>query len=76
MHLDFAAILVALTLTTGIIWAIDAMFFARRRVSVSNSAPETAHNGGLRSKEPLIVEYARSFFPVILIVLLIRSFLA
>jgi signal peptidase I len=26
-------------------------------------------------REPLLVEYARSFFPVILIVLLIRSFL-
>ena len=27
-------------------------------------------------KEPLLVEYSRSFFPVILIVLIIRSFLA
>jgi len=28
------------------------------------------------SKEPILVEYARSFFPVVLIVLLLRSFLA
>ena len=27
-------------------------------------------------REPLVIEYARSFFPVILIVLLFRSFLA
>jgi signal peptidase I len=31
---------------------------------------------GAEAKEPLAVEYARSFFPVILIVLLVRSFLA
>jgi signal peptidase I len=76
MHLDFAAILVALTLTTGIIWAIDAIFFARRRVLVGASGPEPVEDARLKPKEPLIVEYARSFFPVILIVLLIRSFLA
>lgn len=77
MHLDFAAILVALTFTTGIIWAIDAMFFARQRAlagaSGAESVPESAN---ARPKEPLVVEYARSFFPVILIVLLIRSFIA
>ena len=74
MHFDFAAILVALTFTTGVIWAIDSLFFARRRaVAAVGLEP-----GGqvIRAKEPIIVEYARSFFPVILIVLLIRSFLA
>jgi signal peptidase I len=64
MSLDFAAILVALSALTGLIWLVDALFFARAR----NAQPGR--------KEPLAVEYARSFFPVIFIVLLIRSFLA
>ena len=36
---------------------------------------QRAARGGAASREPVVVEYARSFFPVILIVLLIRSFL-
>ena len=64
MSVDFAAILVALSALTGLIWLVDALFFARAR---------RAQPG---RKEPVAVEYARSFFPVIFIVLLIRSFLA
>ena len=41
---------------------------ARRRGRSRGGAPEDV-------REPVVVEYARSFFPVILIVLLIRSFL-
>ncbi len=67
MSVDFAAILVALSALTGLIWFVDALFFAKTR---------RARAGGGEVAEPLIVEYARSFFPVIFIVLLIRSFLA
>lgn len=31
---------------------------------------------GVRTREPVVVDYARSFFPVILIILLLRSFVA
>lgn len=65
MDFDFAALLVLLTLVTGIIWAADAWFFKPRR---------HARDGGER-KEPVVVEYARSLFPVILAVLVIRSFI-
>ena len=68
MQFDFAAILVALTLLTGIIWGLDRLFFAKGR------AAETPP--GELPREPVVVEYARSFFPVILIVLLFRSFIA
>ena len=61
MHFDFAAFLVLATALTGIIWLIDRLAFAKAR--------------GER-KEPVIVEYARSFFPVLLIVLVVRSFIA
>jgi signal peptidase I len=66
---DFAAILVGLTALTGAIWLLDHLFFAKAR------AEREAQQGG-EKKEPVLVEYARSFFPVILIVLLVRSFLA
>jgi len=67
MSVDFAAILVALAALTGVIWLIDALFFAKRRLDSA---------GGAEVREPVVVEYARSFFPVIFVVLLIRSFLA
>jgi signal peptidase I len=65
VSVDFAAILVSLAALTGVIWLVDALFFARERRAAGPTA-----------REPVIVEYARSFFPVIFIVLLIRSFLA
>lgn len=62
MRMDFALLLVVLTALTGLIWLIDRLFFAKRRTE----------RGG---KMPVVVDYARSFFPVILLVLLFRSFL-
>lgn len=67
MNMDFPTILVLATLITGVIWAIDALLFApRRRRAATDTAP---------AKEPMLVEISRSFFPVILLVLLLRSFL-
>jgi signal peptidase I len=66
---DFAAILVGLTAVTGAIWLLDHLLFARKRNALATAT-------GNERKEPLLVEYARSFFPVILIVLVVRSFLA
>jgi signal peptidase I len=79
MNLDFPTILVLLTAITGIIWAADALVWAPRRRA---RAVEVAREGGVTelpkekaaTKEPLLVEYARSFFPIILVVLLVRSF--
>jgi signal peptidase I len=70
MNLDFPTILVAATLITGLIWAADALWWAPRR-------RQQAERDGLEGapKEPTLVEYSKSFFPVILAVLLLRSFL-
>ena len=54
--------LVLATLATGIVWLADAAVLRRRR------------KGKVAGGEPLLVEYARSFFPVLLVVLLLRSF--
>jgi signal peptidase I len=68
---DFSAMLVLVGAISGVIWVVDYLFFARRRnqlAAAAGTAPE-------RVREPTAVEYARSFFPVILLVLVIRSFL-
>jgi len=75
MHFDFAAFLVLLTVLTGGIWGLYALVTTPKRRALAAATVGTAPIQQ-PSKEPLIVEYARSFFPVILIVLLIRSFLA
>lgn len=69
MNIDFALVLVVLTSLSGLIWLLDSLFFKQKRMdrSVQDSI-EPAH-------EPVIVEYSRSLFPVLLIVLLFRSFL-
>ncbi len=66
MHFDFPTFLVLATLITGLIWGGYA--FVNRK--------QSAKEGAAEKEEPLLVEYSRSFFPIILLVLLIRSFLA
>ena len=73
MDLDFALILVVLSALTGLIWAIDAFFFAKKRRE--RHAMYAGEGADTAVREPVVVEYSRSFFPVIFIVLLIRSFL-
>lgn len=68
MSVDFAAVLVAATAVTGAIWAYDSLVLAPRRRGKLDKE-------GATPAEPLVVEYAKAFFPVILIVLLLRSFL-
>ena len=71
MIFDFSFILVAATLVTGVIWAVDSFLFKPGRLRDAAARGVSADN----VREPIVVEYARSFFPVILIVLVIRSFL-
>lgn len=65
-YFNFELILFYATLITGVITLADIFFFAPRR---KKRAQE-------KQKLPLIIDYARSFFPVLLIVFLLRSFLA
>ena len=59
--MNFALILLILLLVSGAIWGVDAFVLRKRR------APG--------AKDPWWVEYGASFFPVILVVFLLRSFL-
>jgi signal peptidase I len=79
MNFDFPTLLVVLTLATGGIWLLDVVLFAPRRKpeieSQAGFAEATEEDAVEKPKEPLLVEYSRSFFPVILAVLVLRSFL-
>jgi len=69
MNIDFALVLVVLTSLTGFVWLVDSLLFRQKRMdrSVQTSAE--------LPREPVLVEYSRSLFPVLLIVLVFRSFL-
>jgi len=80
MNFDFPALLVGATLFTGLAWALDAAVLApqRRRKAASlvqGGAAQDSDQVAITLKEPTWVEYCKSFFPVILAVLLLRSFL-
>jgi signal peptidase I len=77
MNFDFALLLVVLTFSSGVIWAVDSLFFApaRNRNILTRTAGVDDRTVESRRREPLMVEYARSFFPIFLVVLLLRSFL-
>src|SRR5213076_2703508 len=57
---DFAAVLLLAAVITGLIWLFDARWARLRRTA------DVA--------EPVVVDMARAFFPVIVVVFLIRSF--
>jgi signal peptidase I len=84
MDFDFALLLVVLTAVSGVIWLIDrfALSGARTRraqaleAMTALSQEERTARARNALQEPIAVEYARSFFPVLLVILLFRSFLA
>lgn len=81
MNLDFSLILVLVTLLTGVLWLVDTLAFAPRRraalaqaeQSAGAALPDTQQARLLR--QPGWADTSRSMFPVLLVVLLLRSFL-
>ncbi|MHB1657082.1 MAG: signal peptidase I [Burkholderiales bacterium] len=59
--MDFALIMFVALVVTGVIWLTDSIAFKPKRAA--------------DAKMPVLAEYAKSFFPVILAVFLLRSFL-
>jgi signal peptidase I len=84
MDFDFALLLVALTAVTGVIWLLDKLLLAgvreRRAETLKAMTALSQEERDARARhalqEPVAVEYARSFFPVLLLILLFRSFIA
>lgn len=71
--LDFSLVLVMATALTGLIWLIDSLWLRKRRQALASSLGKASDDPLF--VQPLSAEYAKSFFPVIVIVLVIRSFL-
>jgi len=69
-RLDFSAVLLGITAVTGLAWAADVLFLRQRR----ESAARAAGKDPAAIPEPGTVDYARSFFPVALVVLVLRAF--
>ena len=65
VHFDFETLLLIGSIATGAIWAVDAWVLSRFRQQPATSKTR---------QEPVVVEYARAFFPVLLVVLLVRAF--
>ena len=78
MGVNFPLVLLLATSFTGVIWLLDIMYFRPRR---ERSGSEIKIRGGdaeaigKELKESKLVEYSKSFFPVLAIVLVLRSFL-
>lgn len=76
MQLDFAAILVIAAFVTGTIWLWDKLILARQRaktLDLGGSVSDIDKSNKI-GRLPWYVDFSRSFFPVILAVLVLRSF--
>jgi len=78
MDINFPLVLVVLTFATGVIWFADKLFLRKRRLAAAGL--DTTESAEAREEqeepnEPWLVDVSRSFFPVLVIVLVLRSFL-
>ena len=78
MNLDFPLVLVLATITTGLIVLVDRLFLAKKReqkaaaLALEGAGPEQVKE---IARPSWLVEAGHSLFPVILIVLVLRSFI-
>jgi signal peptidase I len=86
MDINFPLILVILVFGTGAVWLLDLLLFAPKRrqalaavdqqfseIEADDKAYQQAKAAA--TKQPTVVEYSKSFFPVLFVVFVLRSFL-
>ncbi|OZB72154.1 MAG: hypothetical protein B7X33_01905 [Lysobacterales bacterium 13-68-4] len=66
MDFDFSAILLGLTVLFGVVWGLDRALLYRRRKARLEAA-------GVEYRDPVPVDWARSLFPVVFVVLLLLT---
>ncbi len=91
MDINLPLILVLLVFVSGLVWLFDLVFLASKRRAAIDAVDAQFSQAQLdeeseqqvyrqakevAGREPLAVEYSKSFFPVLLIVLVLRSFIA
>jgi len=81
MDFDIALVLVSLTFLSGVIMLLDKVFWEKPRHE-KQAAKIKQHGSSINDQErdailadPVIIDYAKSLFPVFFIVLLLRSFI-
>lgn len=75
MSFDFPLILLVLVSVSGLVWLADALVFAPRRRQRHEAISSGAALEVPPLEEPVLVEYARSFFPVLFVIFILRSFI-
>ncbi|ROM90074.1 signal peptidase I [Pseudomonas brassicacearum] len=80
MSLNFPLLLVIAVFVCGLLGLLDLIFLAPRRRAAITSYQGSVGEPDMMvveklNKEPMLVEYGKSFFPVLFIVLVLRSFL-
>ncbi|MEJ2114571.1 MAG: signal peptidase I [Gammaproteobacteria bacterium] len=82
-HFDLELALLIGAVVTGLVWLLDKLFLGdkRRKRALENSYNSTHSQEAVepRSKdyrEPWFIDLCKSFFPILLIVLILRSFVA
>ena len=64
----FEIALVVLTLGSGLVLLFDRLYWRKRRLARAGLLDD--------GSEPVLVDWSRSFFPVLAVVLVVRSFVA
>jgi len=67
MNFNILLVILWLTLVSGLIWLVDSLLWARKRALIATEDKR-------QIKQPLVVDYAKSLFPIFIIVLVIRAF--
>lgn len=78
MDIDFPLILVLATFITGLVTLADKLIFAKKRIlNVEQIRAQGGNEEQIESaeKEPWVIENSKGFFPVLALVLVLRSFL-
>jgi signal peptidase I len=73
-YMSFTATLLVIVLVTGAVAALDRLVLAPRR-NKENADPEVQAGARKKAEANVMVDYSRGFFPVILVVFLLRTFL-
>lgn len=78
MDIDFPLVLVVATFVTGLVALADKVYFSKKRFALAQQVEQ--QGGGseqvdLAQKEPWLIENSKGFFPVLALVLVLRSFL-
>ena len=80
MSNNYGLILVILTFVSGIVWLIDALTTGKERKAALAKLLEQDKDPSEEAidavaREPIYVDYAKSFFPILLFIVVLRSFL-